>query len=536
MDYEAIAKDYLDDANGHLNVFDNALLLLEKNGVNKDIILDTLGSLHTLKGNSGMMGFESLKVYIHQVEELLKRVNDNEIGLDRVIDGLLGSANVIRNTFREIEKDPTVNPDLTEDICDLQQLLEGSGNRPERQTVEILSYLGTKTDTIKVDFKKLDDLLNLVGELVIFKTRLNQIETQIREEINNKSLAKELNGGLELMGKTISGLQEGIMKARMLPVSHVFNKFHRMVRDLSKSQGKEIQLAFEGEDTELDKTVIDELEEPLLHIIRNAIDHGIEPVGERMRKGKGSAGRIMLSAAQESNYVIIRAIDDGRGINSEKIREMGIEKGLIKPEDSLDKEGIISLIFSAGFTTKQEATDISGRGIGLDVVSKNISKLNGHVVVDSIPEKGTTFTIKLPLSLAIIPALMAETGGEVYAIPMSAVDESIKVKEEDIHFINNREVIRFRERVLPVVRLDEFFSLDRKKEKRFYLVIVGKAEKRIAIAVDRLRGQQEIVIKPLDDTFGKSYGIAGASILGDGKIVLIIDIMSFWNKRTVNNE
>ncbi|MBI4690626.1 MAG: chemotaxis protein CheA [Nitrospirae bacterium] len=532
MEYTELIKDYLDDATGHLNRIDTSLLLLEKNGANKDIIINTLGSLHTFKGNSGMMGFESLKLYIHQVEELLKKVSDNEISLDRVIDGLLNSANVIRGALHEIEKDSAANPDLTENILGLQHLMECPDNGHERQMVDPLSYLGTKTDTIKVDFKKLDDLLNLVGELVIFKTRLNQIETRIRGEVNNKSLSKELNAGLELMGKTISGLQEGIMKARMLPVSHVFSKFPRMVRDLAKMQGKEIQLLFEGEDTELDKTVIDELEEPLLHIIRNAIDHGIESISERIKKGKNRSGRIILSAAQESNYVIIKIIDDGRGINFEKIKEMAIEKGLIKSEDALDKESIISLIFSAGFTTKQQATDISGRGIGLDVVNKNISKLNGHVIADSITEKGTSFTIKLPLSLAIIPALMAETGGEVYAIPMSAVNESVKVKEDDIHIINNHEVIRFREKVLPIVRLSEFFGLGSKKRKKIYLIIVGRAEKRIAIAVDRLRGQQEIVIKPLDETFGKSYGIAGASISGDGRIILIIDILAFWNKKS----
>ncbi|MDP2277147.1 MAG: Hpt domain-containing protein, partial [Nitrospirota bacterium] len=271
MDYTALIKDYLDDANGHLNAFDESLMLLEKNGTDSDIILKTLGSLHTLKGNSGMMGFESLKIYIHQIEELFKKVNDNELKLSGVLDGLLDSANVIRNALRQIEKNPSVNPDLTENILSLQQLQEGSGsNGQEKQSVELSSYLGTKTDTIRVDFKRLDDLLNLVGEMVIFKTRLNQIESRIKGVINDKSLARDLNEGLEFMGKTISGLQEGIMKARMLPVSHAFNKFSRMVRDIAKSQGKEIHLSFEGEDTELDKTVIDELGEPLLHIIRNA--------------------------------------------------------------------------------------------------------------------------------------------------------------------------------------------------------------------------------------------------------------------------
>lgn len=529
MEYSELIKDYLDDADTHLKAFDNALLSFEKNGQNKELILSTLGSLHTLKGNSGMMGFESLKIYIHQIEEILKRTNDDELELVQAVDMLFDSANVIRNALQGIAKESSYNPDLTEYILSLEKRLEGECVAFEKEAVDLASYLGTRTDTIKVDFKRLDDLLNLVGELVIFKTRLNQIETDLRGTIGKKSLSKELNDGLELMGKTIAGLQEGIMRARMLPASHVFNKFPRMVRDLSKSQGKDIRLVFEGEDTELDKTVIDELEEPLLHIIRNAIDHGIEAPKERLEKGKTRHGIIKLSARQESNYIIIKVEDDGKGINFEHVRESAVQKGLIKAEDPFDKEGILALIFSAGFSTKQETTDVSGRGIGLDVVNKNISKLNGQIIVESTTGKGTKFTIKLPLSLAIIPALMAEAGEVVYAIPMSAVDESIKVREEDIHIINNHEVIRFRERIIPVVRLDDFFGLEQKRMKRFYLVILGRADKRIAIAVDRLKGQQEIVIKPLDETFGKSYGIAGASILGDGRIVLITDVMAFWN-------
>ncbi|MEW6109663.1 MAG: chemotaxis protein CheA [Nitrospirota bacterium] len=535
MEYSELIKDFLDDAYSHLNTFDGTLLLLEKNGHNRDAVSNLLGSLHTFKGNSGMMGFEPLKQYIHIIEELLKRVNENEEEFPKVLDGLFESANVIRNTLIEIGKNPSVSIDLSEKTLALQKIIKGANNLSKSvhdltktDMPDFSSYLGAKADTIKVNFKRLDNLLNLVGELVIFKTRLNQIETDIKGAINNKFLVKELTEGLELLGKTTAGLQDGIMKVRMLPVGYVFNKFPRLVRDLAKSQNKEIQLLFQGEDTELDKTIIDEIGEPLLHIIRNAVDHGIEPAEERLSKGKKRTGTITLSAIQESNYVIIKVADDGRGINFEKIQNKGIERGCLKEEDMLDREALLSLIFSAGFTTKHEATDISGRGIGLDVVNKNISRLNGQVLVDSTPEKGTAFTIKLPLSLAIIPALMAEAAGEVYAIPMSAVDESIKARDEDIHVINNHEVIRFRERVLPVIRLSQFFGYDGKMHKRFYLVIIGRGEKRVAIAVDRLKGKQEIVIKPLDDTFGKSYGIAGASVLGDGRIVLIVDIMAFW--------
>jgi len=533
MDYNELINDYLDDANGHLNAFDGSLLSLEKSGYSREVIQNLLGTLHTLKGNSGMMGFDSLKGYIHKVEELLKKVLDKEVDLDRVMDPLFDSANVIRNVLQEIGKERMVITDLTEKTADIEEFLEGSDSGAKKQEMELASYLGTKTDTIKVDFKRLDDLLNLVGELVIFKTRLNQIGERTRAEITTKSLGNELDSALELMGKTVSGLQEGIMKARMLPVRHVFHKFPRMVRDLSRSMGKEIKLLFEGEDTEIDKTVIDALEEPLLHMIRNAIDHGIESPEKRTAKGKSREGRITLSASQESNYVIIKVKDDGRGIDFDKIRELAVKQGLITEEATFDKDAALSLIFSHGFTTRQEATDVSGRGVGLDVVSRNIVRLNGYVDLEGSPGKGSTFIIKLPLSLAIIPALMVEAEGEVYAIPMSAVDESLKAREEDIHLVNNREVIRFRETVLPVVRLNDFLGLNVVRQKKFYLVIVGKADKRLAVAVDRLRGQQDIVIKPLDDALGKSYGIAGASVLGDGRIVLIVDIMSIYKKREV---
>ncbi len=229
MEYSELIKDFLDDADVHLREFDSALLTLEQNGQNNEVVLNTLGSLHTLKGNSGMMGFESLKLYIHQVEEVLKSINDNDSEPGQSLDALFDTANVIRNAIQDIARDPSITPDLTEHILSLQQKLDGEYVSSESAKVDLNSYLGTKTDTIKVDFKRLDDLLNLVGELVIFKTRLNQLESDIRETGNSKVLTREFNEGLELMGKTISGLQEGIMRARMLPVSHVFNKFPRMV-------------------------------------------------------------------------------------------------------------------------------------------------------------------------------------------------------------------------------------------------------------------------------------------------------------------
>jgi two-component system, chemotaxis family, sensor kinase CheA len=536
MDFAELMKDFCDDADGHLIAIDNALLSLERNGRDRGLILTVMGALHTLKGNSGMMGFESLKNYLHRVEEILKKADDNEDQLGTVLDLLFKSTNVVRQALSAAVEKPGLVPDLTAEIRELQTEGSETGTGAGRGAFDPSAYLGRRTDTIKVDFKKLDELLSLAGELVIYKTRLNQMEVRLKGAIHDRSVARELKEGMEFMGKTISGLREGIMRMRMLPLMHAFNKFPKMVRDIAKSQGKEVRLIFEGENTEVDKTIVDKLEEPLMHLIRNAIDHGIETPQERLKKGKDSCGEIAVTAAVESNYLIIAVRDDGRGISSTDVRKAGIEKGLIKEDDLVERERLLSLIFSAGFTTKAEAGDISGRGVGLDVVARNIAESNGRITVDSSPEKYTVFTMDLPLNLAIIPALMADVCGEVYAIPMSEVDESIKVKEGEIHVINNREVIRFRERVVPVVRLSDFFGLDKSGRKKVYMVILGGAERSLALAVDGIRGRQEIVVKPLDDTFGKSRGIAGAAILGNGRLVLIIDVAAFMNKDTVRRE
>ncbi len=534
MNFKELITDYLDDANNHLRVFDSALISLEENGLNDDLIKETLGALHTLKGNSGMMGFDSLKLFIHLIEEVMKKVLEREFDLDSVLQELFESANVIREALCDIERNQNLIMDMTENIDRIQRVLRGdksNGGDSARRDMDLTMYLGTRTDSIRVDFRRLDDLLNLTGELIIARTRLNQVGDRVRANIASKALRNEFKESLEFIGKTVSSIQEGIMKVRMLPVGHVFHKFHRMVRDLSRGLGKRVDLVIEGEETEVDKTVVDEIEEPLLHIIRNAIDHGIERPEERIRKGKTPEGKITLSASCESNYIIITVSDDGKGIDFERVKEVGLKRGLLKEGERIDRETLNTLIFSPGFTTKDETSDVSGRGVGLDVVSRNISKLNGFIIVDTHPDRGTTFRIKLPLSLAIIPALMVETDGEVYALPMSSVDESIKARSDDIHYINNREVVHFRDSVLPVVRLNEFFGLGKKNPKRFYLVIIGRSDnRRLAVAVDRLRGQQDIVIKPLDDTLGKARGIAGASILGDGRIVLIVDTLSLFRK------
>lgn len=536
MDFAELLKEFCDDADGHLVAIDNALLSLEKSGPDKVLMQGIMGALHTMKGNSGMMGFESLKNYLHCVEEILKRASDNEEELGGVLDLLFDSSTVVRRALSEAAENPGLVPDLSEEILKLKSGRSETGRDTKVQPFDPAAYLGTRTDTIKVDFKRLDELLSLAGELVIHNTRLNQLESRIMGSIRERDLARELKEGMELMGKTISGLRDEVMRLRTLPVVHAFNKLPKMVRDIAKSQGKDVRLIFEGEKTEVDKTIVDALEEPLMHLIRNAIDHGLERPQERLKKGKDRCGEIAVTADVESNYLIIRVRDDGRGINLEDLRKAGIEEGLIKEDDPVERERMLDLIFSAGLTTKREADDISGRGVGLDVVARKIAKSNGRIAVDSAPDKYTLFTINLPLNLAIIPALMADACGEVYAIPMSEVDESIKVSEDQIHVINNREVVRFRERVVPVVRLSDFFGLGKARKQKVYMVILGRADRSLALAVDGIRGKQEIVVKPLDDTLGRTRGVAGASILGNGRIVLIVDVAALMNKEEVGYE
>jgi len=309
----------------------------------------------------------------------------------------------------------------------------------------------------------------------------------------------------------------------MLPIRNVFQRFPRMVRDLAKQKGKEVELAFFGEDTEIDKTVIDALGDPILHLIRNSIDHGIEPPEIRLKAGKQRAGNIHLSAKQESSHIVISVKDDGAGMDSDRIRRKAIEKGLASADQQLSEEDIFSLVFLPGFSTVEKVSETSGRGVGLDVVKKVISSFNGIIEVKSEPGLGTEFVLKMPLTLAIIPALLVEASGGLFAIPLSAVLESVKIPAMELHRVDGKEVVQLRASVMPIKRLSQVLGLPRNETSWYYLVVLGRAERRVGLIVDRLRGQQEVVIKALDDYLGDTFGVSGATILGDGQVVLIVD-------------
>lgn len=369
--------------------------------------------------------------------------------------------------------------------------------------------------SVRVDLERLDKFLNMVSELVINRTRLEQIS-------QNYKLG-ELNETLEQVARTTNDLQDLVMKIRMLPLDTVFNRFPRMVRDLSVELNKEMELIIEGQDTELDRTVIDEIGEPLIHLLRNSADHGIEASKEeRIARGKDPVGKIKLIAYQEGTKAVIKVQDDGAGVNVEKVRQKAEERGI--NTENMSENEIVNLIFDQGFSTNDKVTDISGRGVGMDVVKTKISALGGTVDLKTEEGKGTTFTIKLPLTLQIITALLVKVGGENLAISLNAIDSVIDYDESQIKKTNNKEVIIYRGNVIPIIRVNDKLNLPKSESKKVYIVIVKVGEKMAGLLVDSLMGQQDIVIKPLGKTLKMLKEYIGATILGDGLVTLILDV------------
>jgi len=438
---------------------------------------------------------------------------------------------------------------------------------------------------LRVDSRRIDYLLNLVSETVITKAAFNQLSMQLAnelvqfqgletgykekvhrlfemlpqylEQIQNgapvkdvketilndygsmagmfdtydselKNVTAKFRSSTQNLGRIASELQEGVMKIRMVPISQIFSRFPRVVRDLQRDLNRKVNLVIEGEDTELDKTVIDDLLDPIMHCVRNSVDHGIESPEDRRKAGKPEEGTVLLKASNEGNMIIIDIIDDGAGIDVAKVRQKAISKGLIHPDKILTDQEAYSLIFMAGFSTSEKITNVSGRGVGLDVVKTMIDKLNGTVSVSSEHGKGSKFSIRLPLTLAIIQGLLVKVGLEVYSIPIASVIESQRIKMNEISTIDNYEVLNVRNEVISILRLSRLFNIretaTQSQDDYCFIVIVGSQEKKIGIMVDSLVGEEDVVIKPLRDQFTNSPGIAGASILGDGSVSLIIDV------------
>ncbi|QGP92801.1 Chemotaxis protein CheA [Neomoorella glycerini] len=439
-------------------------------------------------------------------------------------------ANIVKS-ISEI-KDVTVRPIVLEEDQEAAAAVPAPGQDNGVPAARANGKAGEQrvSQTVRVDVQRLENLMNLVGELVIDRTRLAEVGNGLKARLGNEELLETLEEVSLHIGRITSDLQEEIMKARMFPIDQVFNRFPRMVRDLARKAGKEIDFIIEGRETELDRTVIEEIGDPLIHLLRNAIDHGIEAPEARLKAGKPRHGTVRLRAFHQENQIVITVEDDGAGMDPEKIKARAVAKGLISREAAarLGPREALDLIFLPGFSTSEKVTDVSGRGVGMDIVRNHIERINGTIDIRTTPGRGTCFTIKLPLTLAINRSLLVQVGGRVYAFPLANVVEIIAITPADVQRVHRQQVVVVRGRVLPLIYLGQALGLARAVPagENYAVVIVGLAEKQIGFIVDNLIGEQEIVIKSLGNFIGKIPGIAGATIMGDGSVALILDVRS----------
>ena len=542
-----IINDFLTEASESLEQLDQKFMDLEKQPNDTALLNDIFRSIHTIKGAAGFLGFQQMVDVTHCTEDVLNKLRKGEMKVTPVImDTILKSVDLIKLLLNNIKERNGREEDLKPVIALLTDIMEGrfkddepkeaaqagvkTGEAEEevRQARPDEGAAAAKEQSIRVDIERLDSVLNLAGELVLSRNRLMKLGGKFSDSGQDTELHSHVNEAIAQLDLVTTDLQLAVMKMRMQPIAKVFNKFPRMVRDLARQMEKEVELHISGEETELDKTVIEEIGDPLVHIVRNAIDHGMETPAEREAKGKPRCGRVELAAYQEGRNIVVSVSDDGKGMDPEALKRSAVEKGLIPAEEAekLSRSDAFNIIFIPGFSTAKAVSSISGRGVGMDVVKTNISRINGTITIESEVGRGTRITFRLPLTLAIIQALTVEAGGEVYGIPLSNVTENIRVTAEEIKTVEGREVINIRDRIYPVVRLGSLVygksAADRAEWK--YIVIIGIGEKHFGILVDRLHGQEEIVMKSMGEYLKGTEGVAGACITGDGNVILILDM------------
>jgi two-component system chemotaxis sensor kinase CheA len=384
--------------------------------------------------------------------------------------------------------------------------------------------------TVRVDIGKLDELMNIVGELVLAHSSIATLAERLRND-RFSQLAVELGKSAKVLERKLTDLQKGVMDIRMIPVGQLYEKMSRIVRTISREQGKKVELLFYGADTELDKLIVEDISDPMMHIIRNAIDHGIESPEKRLAAGNDEKGVIKISSYQKGNHVVIEVEDDGGGIDVEKVKARALQKGFVQDLNAVSDKEALEFIFLPGFSTTDQVSEVSGRGVGMDVVRNNIAAISGMVDIETTRGLGTCFIITLPITLAIIKSLIISCADRTYALPVTSVLESLLLSGGDIKTVERREVTQLRDTTLPLLRLEEFLCLSRRSERpaEFYVVVVGVAEKRLGIVIDELLGQQDIVIKSLGEGFRRFPGIAGAADLGDQRTILVLDVGGMIN-------
>ena len=460
-----------------------------------------------------------------QLEVLLASQNSQE-----AISAKCRIPTVISTVHTEIVLTPqhNSNPVSAESGEEQGALSHGDSPTSEASEGEALTAprsIGTAADNIlRVDAERIDSVLNLVGELIIGKSMLQQAQNEFARRFPKDPLRGRLSDAMAFQSRVLNDLQRSVMKIRMVPVEQLFRRFPRMVRDVAKQCGKEVTLVMSGQDTDLDKSLLDAITEPLTHLVRNSVSHGIESAEERARAGKPAHGKIHLKAYHQGNQVVIEATDDGRGVNAEKVKARGVEKGLITSEQAvhLSDTEINALIFRPGFSTADQITEVSGRGVGLDVVQSVLQRLKGTVEIESRPGQGATFRLKLPLTLAIIKALLFRVEQRLYAIPLNTVAEIARAHESDLHVVDYYEVLQLRDQVLPLLRLGR--TSTSQGNGKIFVLVIAMGERKLGLIVDALEGEEELVIKALGDHTVSTDLVGGASILGDGRVVLILNL------------
>jgi len=552
-----LVQEFLTETNEMIENLDNDLISLEASPKDSELLNRIFRALHTVKGTSSFLGYDQLVEIGHISEDVLALLRDGKrIVTKKVMDILLEAVDQIKILVKQIEDEDIKPIDFQDVVSQLELIKSGkignsegseeggiedskSGN-DEAVEVEIkassatvaadkpVKTVTTGSSTIRVDVTRLDDLMNLIGELVLERNRLIQLNREMRADSTISDFSDKISETTERIHFVTNELQLSVLKTRMTPIDRLFKKFPRMIRDIAKEMKKDVDLTVSGGETELDKTVLDNLGDPLVHLLRNSIDHGVEPPEQRRANGKSPRGSVHLSAFQEGNHIIISIKDDGRGLDVEKIKQKAIEKKVISEQQAqmMSRQDIMQLIFNAGFSTADKVSNISGRGVGMDVVRTNIRKLNGIIDLQSEYGVGTEVILKLPLTLAIMQSLMVKCGSEIFAIPLASVIETLRVVKDQIKAVDQKDVICHRDSVIPLFYLDRLMGTVKNSDidqGQYYVVLIGVAEKRYGLVVDKLLGQEEVVIKSLGEFLGNIEGIAGGTITGDGRVRLIID-------------
>ncbi len=539
-----LMNDFVLEAREHLTALELHLLALDQDPNNLEALHAIFRGFHTIKGLAGFLGLSKIQEVAHEVETVLDLARNGEIQImPAQIDVILATKDYLNGCLNDLAEVHTTGAmPLAPDNAELLQSVRGLGKPadPVSQTLSTLSAAqegpkegevpreaeaggegrGGESRSVKVDTHKLDFLVDMVGEMIIAQSLV----------MHDPDLAQAGQGrlarSLGQLARITGDVQRTAMSMRMIPIRQLFQKMSRLVRDLSRKTGKQVELEMSGEDTELDRLIVEELADPLMHMVRNSVDHGVETPEERVRTGKDPVARVALHAGHQAGHILLQITDDGRGLNGEKILRKAREKGLVDPTAQIPESEIFNLIFAPGFSTAEQVTDVSGRGVGMDVVKRQIQKLRGKIEIQSTPGRGATFSLKVPLTLAIIDGLLAGVGAETYIVPIFAVREMFRPTREMLSTVENRdEMVLVRGSLMPVVRLHRRFDVHpRSQDLCESLLIVTEAEgRRFCLVVDELKGKQEVVIKNLGGSLGQIRGVAGGAILGDGRVGLILD-------------